>query len=39
MGSKKESGLERCFEVLAIYLTIIKAWKEFVKRWWVNPYD
>ena len=33
------SELDRCFEAVVIYLNILKALKEFVKRWWVNPYE
>jgi len=34
-----ESDLERCYNTIIIYLNIIKALKEAVKRWWVNPYE
>jgi len=33
------SELERCYDALIIWLNIIKAWEEAVKRWWVNPFE
>jgi len=33
------SELERCYDVLVIYLNVIKGLEEAVKRWWVNPYE
>ncbi len=31
--------LERCYDALIIWLNILKAYKEAIKRWWVNPYE
>jgi len=33
------SELERCYDTIIIYLNILKALKEYVKRWWVDPFE
>lgn len=33
-----DSELEICWEFLLIWLNIVKSFKEFIKRWWVDPY-
>ncbi len=35
MGSEE---LERCYDALIIYLNILRALEEAVKRWWVDPF-
>lgn len=34
-----DSELEICWKALLIYFNILKALKEAVKRWWVDPYE